>query len=544
MNFLTLFPSKTTLLPRLIRLSVNYTSLLLLLLGGLFNLCAEPFGLWLLGPFFLSPVFFLIETETSSWRVFLKSFLFFFGYFAVGLYWTSLSLTVDLKSFFWLIPFSSLGIPFLLSLLMAPSFWLFWKIPLSPSKSPYRKVYGFAICLVLLEVIRTYSMGSFPWLLFGYTLTSSAPFLQNASWIGIFGLSFLAVIFSALPYLLIKRISSTFTPYVLLALFILNWTGGFLILRSTPIRLSASPIIRLIQPNIPQGEKWNPASRLFIFKKLCTLSTMDNPTLLQPPQVIIWPEAALPFFLSESPKMIPEIIKIIPSKGLLITGLTRRIFQGEKPIKAWNSLLVMNEEGHINAIYDKVRLVPFGEYVPFRSLVHTIPFQKITHGTIDFSSGESKNSILTPPLTPFLPLICFEISFPGLKTTHYSPRPHWILTISNDAWFGTSIGPYQHLHMAQVRAVEERLPVLRGTNTGISAVIDPLGRIIASLPLNESGFMDVKCPLPTPPGFFAHFGNAVLPFFICVFIFFVGFVSFCISFLFRFIQPRWLKKYM
>ncbi len=422
-----------------------------------------------------------------------------------------------------------MGIPLLFSLLMAPSLFLFWRLGLSP----LAKVYVFALLVVLLELTRTYLFFFFPWLLFGYCLTSSPPLLQDASWIGIFGLSFLAILFGACPYLYLKRSKTHYASYILVTLFACNLVWGTVFLKNNPLLLTKSPMIRVIQPNIPQDLKWDSSYRLSILRTMISLSSIDNASLEKKPDVIIWPEAALPFFLEENPTLASHLIQIIQKKGLLITGGTRRAFQGDAPIQAWNSLMILDSTGVLRHVYDKVRLVPFGEYIPFRDFIHQLPLQKITHGTLDFSSGEQRSVVNVHPLPPFLPLICFEIGFPSLRTFQSSPRPQWILTISNDAWFGNSIGPYQHLHMAQVRAVEERLPVIRGTNTGISAVIDPLGRRVASLPLNVQGILDTKCPRSYPAGLYAKLGNMVLPFFFLLFICGIWFINFSLRLVIR-----------
>jgi apolipoprotein N-acyltransferase len=195
--------------------------------------------------------------------------------------------------------------------------------------------------------------------------------------------------------------------------------------------------------------------------------------------------------------------RLTPPGGLTITGTLRRSPPGT-PYRVWNSLLALDHDGTPVATFDKSHLVPFGEYVPFRDLLDVA---KVTSGTVDFSPGGGVQTLRLPGLPPVSPLICYEVIFPG-KVVDPEDRPEWVLNITNDAWYGKSTGPYQHLASARLRAVEEGLPLVRVANTGISAIIDPWGRVVARKGLGEQGVVDgpLPAPLATQP-VYARLGN-------------------------------------
>jgi apolipoprotein N-acyltransferase len=210
---------------------------------------------------------------------------------------------------------------------------------------------------------------------------------------------------------------------------------------------------------------------------------------------VIWPESATPYPLEEDVEARRLIGLAVPPDGLLLTGGERFDLESE-PARAWNSLFVLDRSGTIVARYDKRDLVPFGEFLPFRDVLGRLGLQKLTRGSFDFEPGRGRQTIALPGLPPFSPLICYEVIFTGRVTAAGAPRPRWLLNITNDAWFGTSAGPFQHFAMARLRTVEEGLPLVRAANSGISAVVDARGRTVARLGLNRTGGLDA--PLPAP----------------------------------------------
>jgi apolipoprotein N-acyltransferase len=329
--------------------------------------------------------------------------------------------------------------------------------------------------------------------------------MQPASVVGLYGLSLLTVLIAALPAtwatsaLGWQRWGGTIGAVVLLTAL---WGWGALRDPAEAQPTVPNLRLRLVQPDIPQSLKWDPALRerhLIHTMRLTRGAGFDGITH------VIWPEAAVPFPLSADASLRQAIGTIIPPGGLLLTGAPRVVGQGAT-FQAWNSLYVLDGSGAILATFDKFHLVPLGEYVPLRGI---LPLEKITAGIGDFSAGPGPRTLTLPGLPPVSPLICYEIIFGG-NVVDPANRPGWLLNITNDAWFGISSGPYQHFASARFRAVEEGLPLLRAANNGISAAVDPFGRVTAELGLGQMGVLDVSLPQPLAPTLYARYGDAIL----------------------------------
>jgi apolipoprotein N-acyltransferase len=259
------------------------------------------------------------------------------------------------------------------------------------------------------------------------------------------------------------------------------------------VRLELSPTpdsgvwLRIVQPSIPQTMKWDPAAAEANFRRLLDLSAAPAARRVA---AVVWPEAATPFLLERDATRRQEIAAVVPEEGYVIAGALRASPPPGPVTQIWNSIDVLNRDGDIVAHYDKAHLVPFGEYVPMRD---ALPFKKITAGTIDLSAGPGSRTIALPGLPPFAAAICYEAIFPGTIVDR-EERPAWILNVTNDAWYGHSSGPFQHLASARTRAVEEGLPMVRVGNNGISAVIDAVGRVRARINLDTIGYADVPLP--------------------------------------------------
>ncbi len=296
--------------------------------------------------------------------------------------------------------------------------------------------------------------------------------------------------------------------------------------------------MRIVQPNIPQTEKWKRENRNWIFERAIELSRKGTSGEdIAAFSHIIWPELSVPVLFHFNGGIFSVEVKdrlaaLIPPNTSLVLGAERA--EGElspdgryRFDRFFNSLFVLGEGAGISAIYDKTHLVPFGEYVPFQNVLTLAGFRAFSHRLDGFDSGEKKPSLINTLRGPaFLPLICYEIIFPG-RVENVKRRPEWIVNVTNDAWFGASTGPYQHLHQARIRAVEEGLPVMRAANTGVSAVIDPFGRVLAKLDLDKAGALDHGLPRALPITFYE---KTRLPVFIALFLFPLQFYLIMVAF--------------
>lgn len=457
-------------------------------------------GVW----FFLNR---LLEQKASFWEIFWLGWWFGLGHFTVGLYWITHALTVDLAAFWWLVPFALLGIPAILGVFTGVSFMLlrFW---------PYEgmsRAFAFASLWVGVEWLRGHLFTGFPWNLLGYAWAFSPEMVQTASLWGVYGLSLLTLLIGlSLNYVSGKGFFERAIVLVVFLVAALGWTWGKIRLENPDVVVSPPLAIRLVQPSIPQVFKWDPAQKETNFKELLDLTS--RPSHL-PLKAIIWPETAVPFFLEQEDFRRKLISKVIPKGGLLFTGALHRTPPSAIPIKIWNSLLVLNDHGTIITHYDKFHLVPFGEYIPLRSLTDSLfgkdSVKKITAGIMDFTPGPGPETIHLPDGFPsFSGLVCYEVIFPRAVINPSQERPVWMINVTNDSWYGHTSGPYQHLEMTRFRAVEEGIPLVRAANSGISAVFDAYGRNKGSLGLGKKGVLDVFLPTPTRVlPFYARWGD-------------------------------------
>lgn len=251
------------------------------------------------------------------------------------------------------------------------------------------------------------------------------------------------------------------------------------------MKIPPAPLLRIVQPNVAQAEKWRPENRERELHKLLDLSRRDGFDKIA---AVIWPETAVPFVVQPELPALPALAQAVPRGGYLLAGAARaeqRVQDG-----VWNSLLAIDGAGAVVAHYDKVHLVPFGEYIPFHK--ELAPLSGLI-GRGSFEVGASFATLALSGLPSFSPLICYEAIFPA-AVTGPGARPQWLLNVTNDAWFGLSSGPYQHLTSARLRAVEEGLPMVRAANTGVSAVIDAYGRVLAALDMEREGIIDHVLP--------------------------------------------------
>jgi apolipoprotein N-acyltransferase len=311
---------------------------------------------------------------------------------------------------------------------------------------------------------------------------------------------------------------------------------GAVRLAETPTSYVEGVRLRIMQPNLQQDEKFNYARKQQVMSRYLALSeraSAARPTGLGDVTHLIWPESAFPFFLAREADARAQIAALLPPGTVLITGAVRppEAAPNAAVTRAYNSIYVIDHDGSTLSVYDKVHLVPFGEYLPFQHQLERLGLMQLTKVRGGFIAGERRGLQRVPGAPDFLPLVCYEIVFPsdavprsehaGWLYDHIGrylswpfvagsgERPGWLLNLTNDGWFGASAGPYQHLQQAQVRAIEEGLPLVRAAKTGISVVVDPLGRVIASLPLGAEGVLDARLPQPIAPTLYARAGDSI-----------------------------------
>jgi apolipoprotein N-acyltransferase len=455
------------------------------LTGALMVLGFAPFYLWPV--IFISlPTFYLLLNSAPSLRhAALRGFFFGYGYFMAGTWWIANSMLVDAAKFAWMMPFSILGLSAVLALYFGLLGALMHRLR---HVSTLQNILRFAVLWVVVEYLRSIGLFGFPWNLAGYVALASTEVAQAASIVGTFGLSLLVVLAGTLPVLAMgeqprmKRLGLLLPTAMVLALYTY---GAWRMPESVPL---TDTTLRIVQPNIAQVVKHTEEGRREAIGILTALSQGDA-------DVILWPETAYPFTLRGK-----EMPLLRPPHGLLIAGAVR--VEETPKMQVYNSIVALDANS-VRATYDKHQLVPFGEFVPLRSV---LPIEKITPGGMDFSRGVGARTITLDDVPPFSPLVCYEVVFPWMavdKTSH----PDWMVNATNDGWYGDSPGPYQHFDMTRMRAVEQGLPMVRVANTGISALIDPYGRVLTMLALNQRGAKNAVLPQPLISTTYAKYGE-------------------------------------
>ncbi len=418
------------------------------------------------------------------------------GYFAGSLNWIYEPFLVDADAYGWMAPFAVLGMAFGLGLFWGAAGWLAGALSGRTAPGGGCAALAFAATLSAAELARSYVMTGFPWALIGHIWIGS-PVAQAAALIGPVGLT-LATCLVAAGLARLRPASAGAAVLALAA----AWAWGAWRL-SLPDPVPQGAVIRLVQPDAVQSLKWDPeAARTYFDRQVDYTAApgLDGGR----PDLVIWPETAMPYLLERS----PEVAGIIAAAGQgapVALGLQRIDAEG----RGYNTLAVIGPGGEVTARYDKWHLVPFGEYIPLGDLAWRLfgigAFA--SQMGAGYTAGPGPALIdLGPGLGRALPLICYEAVFPqDLRAV--PERAGWLLQITNDAWFGTLTGPYQHLGQARLRAIEQGLPLARAANTGISAMIDARGRVTAALPLGRAGWIDAPLPGALPATIYARTGD-------------------------------------
>jgi apolipoprotein N-acyltransferase len=408
-----------------------------------------------------------------------------FGYFLAGLWWVGNAVLVDGEGFEWALPFAVLALPAVLALfygLAAVLARLLWTDDIG-------RIAAMAFAFGAAEWLRAILFTGFPWNAIGYAAMPVPLLMQSVSMAGLFGMSALAVFVFSMPALFAGRRHRAIGTALALALVAADLGYGYFCL-SMPVSGAAKSLdVRIVQPSIDQTEKWDKSVRDRIFGHLIELTRAPPATGAREPELIVWPETAVPFLFTERPDALARLGEALDRGQLLLAGAVRAEAGAGAGARFYNSVLAINDAGEIVDAVDKMHLVPFGEYVPFQSLFGRLGIDKLVELPGQFSAGTDRHAIKLPGGAAALPFICYEIIFPG-EGDREALAADVIVNVTNDAWFGNTPGPYQHFRQAEVRAVELGRPLIRAANNGISAVVDAHGRVLDALAINAVGVID------------------------------------------------------
>lgn len=451
-------------------------------------------------------VLFAILSQRRSWKsAALIGWCFGYGYYQVGLYWVAIAFYTDPDKF------GAMAIPADIALSVTCALFpalVAALVALRRWRSPLLQAVAFAALWTLADYFRGRWGPQFPWIPIATIWAAATPVLQWTAWIGTPGLTFLSVLAASLPgTLFIRREAGRrwHGPLLALCLALLVLAAGQARLWFVALPPDTGKTVRLVQAAVDQKLKWNAELREKWFLRHVEMSRMPLEPGLPPLSVVVWPESAVPYAIDREPVVRDYLGSITPPGGYLVTG-GDYVWDDQGTIRANNALWLMGAGGSVLSRYAKVDLVPFGEFLPLRPVLSRIGLSNLTAGSFDFTPGTTRVTMSAPGIPPFSPLICYEAIFPGDAVADDAPRPGWLLNITNDAWFGDSAGPYQHLAMARTRAVEEGMPLVRAANTGISVVTDAFGRVRKSLPLGSQGVLDAVLPgaFVDPPFYAGH----------------------------------------
>lgn len=449
--------------------------------------------------------------------------MFGFGYFVAGLWWLGSAMLVDADMFFWAIPIAVLILPavvaiyFGLAAALSRALW---------SDGPGR-IFALAASFALFEWLRGVLFTGFPWNEIGMMAAPVPLLMQSAAVIGADGLTLLAVFVFAAPALLADERRGWKTMGLAALLLVLHVGFGAWRLWTGDAGTVEGVRLRIVQPAIAESMKWDEAEADRTFTKLLAMTgepfrpAAGSAEGAAEKTLIVWPESAFPFILTERPDALVKLADLLQPGETLVAGATRieRSPSGGAP-RAYNAIDVIDDQGEIVGAHDKLHLVPFGEYLPFQDFLEGLGLRAIAALPGGFSPGTSRTPVAISGVPSFLPLICYEVIFPReIAGVAGKDRPGFIVNVTNDAWYGRTPGPYQHLKQAELTAVAFGLPLVRSANTGISLVADAYGRVTGGLSLGSSGVIDVGLPKAAPATLYARFKE--LPFWCLITIFYI-----------------------
>ena len=435
-----------------------------------------------------------------------------FGYFVAGFWWLSAAFLID-PDFTWALPFGVLGLPAILALFFGVGFALA-RLMWAPGSA---RVLALALGLSAAEWARGHLFTGFPWNPLGMGLGGTLLTAQLAAVVGLDGLTLVTIALFAAPATLFdssRRLHWRPTILAASALALICAYGGLRLARSAPGDVP-NVVVRIMQPGLRPDSEFSPENRDKIVDRYIALSERDDAAKtikLADVTMLVWPESAFPFILTRDPYEVAKIGGMLPPHTSLVTGAAREVDvpagDGHSAYSDYyNSIEVIARGGTILDTYDKVHLVPFGEYLPFDHILRALGLRNFVAVPGGFEFGGARHALAVPGMPSAAPLICYEAIFPGEVRTASDRPPRFLLNITNDGWFGLTSGPYQHFAQARLRTIEEGLPMIRGAATGISAIVDPYGRVLESLPLGPDGIIDGPLPEPVQPTVYARFGQ-------------------------------------
>ena len=479
---------------------------LALLAGALAALALPPFSLLFLPFVSFTILVLLIDGATADpdsnfvarlFPAFRIGFLFGFGYFLVGLWWLANALLVEADEFAWAIPLAVIGLPALLALyygLAAMLARMVW------SDGVFR-ILALAASFGLAEYLRGVLFTGFPWNAIGQAAAPFPVLMQSVSVVGSLSLNVLAVFVFASPALLAGgRLARSGLALSVLLVVAHTGFGLFEIRPWTPSPMPGTGrIVRLVQADIDQAAKIDDAKRMEIFEEHLALTRAPAANGGKRPDIIIWPETSIPFILTRNPDALSRIAEVLDDGQILVAGAVRieSDANGQEP-RYYNSIYMIDSQGQIIGAADKVHLVPFGEFLPFEQFFADLDIVPVASLPGGYSAAVNRQMLTLPDGTTLMPMICYEIVFQD-EARNAATLADAIVNVTNDGWFGNTPGPYQHFLQARLRAVETGLPVIRNSNSGISAVIDPHGSVVEGLKFQVKGYVDGEIPQKSVP---------------------------------------------
>lgn len=421
---------------------------------------------------------------------FMVGWWFGFGYFVAGLWWVGNALLVEADLFAWALPFAVVGLPALLA--------VFYGLATALARLVWSdgagRIAALAVAFGLSEWLRSFVLTGFPWNAVGLAAMPVPAMMQSVHVVGMIGMNALAVFVFAMPAVLAAprgRLAGLAAATLVAALHCGYGTWRLATAEAEPATLIRA---RIVQPSVDQGEKWDPQVRDRIFATYLELSGRPAEPDRAAPALIVWPETALPFLLTDRPDALTALGRLVEDGQMLLAGAVR--VEGDTAsgnVRYTNALIAVDPSGTIVDATDKLHLVPFGEYLPFAEILGRIGMTQLVEAASPFSAGSQRRPMDAGNGVSVLAYICYEIIFPGVAGFGDAPAD-LIVNVTNDAWFGDTAGPYQHFRQAQIRAVEAGRPLLRAANNGISGVVDAYGRVVDAYAVDAVGALDVDVP--------------------------------------------------